>query len=234
MSPIAAPRCTVAAAVGCCCCGGTGEGCGAALCGAARGDCDRLEPPPGVAAGEAMLPLPLDSLGSSCGCCLGWMRRGAPVVRVVGLADTTWTTLGREGGACWGAAGRGATVAVALVVGVAEEAEGSDWLRAGVVVGPPTEEVEDEEEEDQAEEEVAVEEAGAGRGDAECGRPVAAGEERVECGVAPGSPLLAAEQGGGTVELTSSWWGEGAAETRSELAEARAATGLSAAALEQP
>lgn len=83
LSPIAAPRCTVA--VGCC--GGTGEGCGVALCGAARGDWERLEPPPG-AAGEAMLPLPLDSLGRSCGC-LGWMSRGAQEVRVVGLADTT-------------------------------------------------------------------------------------------------------------------------------------------------
>lgn len=91
-------------------------------------------------------------------------------------------------------------MAVAFVVGVAE-AEGSDWLRAGVVVGtPPAEEVEEDEEEVQEEDE----DAGAGRGDAECGRLVTAGEERVECGVAPGSPLLAAEQGGGTVELTSS------------------------------
>lgn len=116
-------------------------------------------------------------------------------------------------------------MAVALVVGVAEEADGSDWLRAGL--GPAAEEEDQEAEE-------AEEEAGAGRGDAECGRLVA-GEERVECGVAPGSPLLAAEQGGGTVELTSSWWGEGAAETTSGallVAARAAATGLSAP--EQP
>lgn len=115
-------------------------------------------------------------------------------------------------------------MAVALVVGVAEEADGSDWLRAGL--GPAVEEEEEEEDQEAEEDEAAV---GAGRGDAECGRLVA-GEERVECGVAPGSPLLAAEQGGGTVELTSSWWGEGAAETTSGAR--AAATGLSAP--EQP
>lgn len=214
LSPIAAPRCTVVAGCG----AGTGAGCGVALCCAARGDWDRVV---AVAAGVVMLALPLDSLGRICGC-FGWMRRGAPAVRGLGLPDTC-PALGLDKGACCGATGKGATVAVALVVaGVDADDEDSDWLR-DTAMGPGEDH------------ETGV--GATGSGDAECDR-LLAGEERVECGEAPGRPLLAAAVGaaggggaGGTVELTSSW-GE-AAETSetatvlvAETARA-AATGLS-------
>lgn len=143
-------------------------------------------------------------------------------MRGLGLPDTC-PALGLDGGACCGATGKGATVAVALVVaGVDADDEDSDWLR-DTAMGPGEDH------------ETGV--GAAGSGDAECDR-LLAGEERVECGEAPGRPLLAAAVGaaggggaGGTVELTSSW-GE-AAETSetatvlvAETARA-AATGLS-------
>lgn len=211
LSPIAAPRCTVVAGCG----AGTGAGRGVALCWAARGDWDRVV---AAAEGVVMFALPLDSLGRICGC-FGWMSRGAPEVRGLGLAETTCATPGLDAGACCGATGRGATVAVALVVaGVDADDEGRLWLREGTALGP----VVDHETETGT---------GAGSGDAECGR-LLAGEERVECGEAPGRPLLAPVAGGGaaggTVEELTSSCGEEEAET-SELvvAETARATGLS-------
>ncbi|KAL3196528.1 hypothetical protein MRX96_045176 [Rhipicephalus microplus] len=90
LSPIAAPRCTVVAGCG----AGTGAGRGVALCWAARGDWDR-----GVATAEGvvMFALPLDSLSRICGC-FGWMSRGAPEVRGLGLAKTTCATPGLDAG----------------------------------------------------------------------------------------------------------------------------------------
>lgn len=173
-----------------------------------------------------MLALPLDSLGRIWGC-FGWMSRGAPDERGVGLAETTCATVGLDAGACCGATGRGATVAVALVVaGVDADDEGRVWLREWTGLGPGEDH------------ETGV--GAAGSGEADGGR-LLNGEELVECGEAPGRPLLAPVAGGGaggTVELTSSC-GEEAAET-SELAGAvlvaetarAAATGLSV--LEQP
>ncbi|KAL3228787.1 hypothetical protein MRX96_023689 [Rhipicephalus microplus] len=67
----------------------------------------------------------------------GWMSRGAPEVRGLGLAETTCATPGLDAGACYGATGRGATVAVALVVaGVDADDEGRLWLREGTALGP--------------------------------------------------------------------------------------------------
>ncbi|KAL3242960.1 hypothetical protein MRX96_047651 [Rhipicephalus microplus] len=151
LSPIAAPCSTVVAG----CSAGTGAGRGVALCWAARGDWDRVV---AAAEGVVMFALPLDSLGRICGC-LGWMSRGAPEVRGLGLAETTCATPGLDAGACCGATGRGATVAVALVVaGVDADDEGRLWLREGTTLGP----VVDHETE-----------TGAGSGDAECGRLLA-------------------------------------------------------------
>ncbi|KAL3220378.1 hypothetical protein MRX96_050410, partial [Rhipicephalus microplus] len=199
LSPIAAPRCTVVASCG----AGTGAGRGVALCWAARGDWDRVV---AAAEGVVMFALPLDSLGRICGC-FGWMSRGAPEVRGLGLAETTCATPGLDAGACCGATGRGATVAVALVVaGVDADDEGRLWLREDTALGP----VIDHETETGT---------GAGSGDAEGGR-LLAGEVRVECGEAPGRPLLAPVAGGGaaggTVEELTSSCGEEEAET-SEL-----------------
>ncbi|KAL3205089.1 hypothetical protein MRX96_040917 [Rhipicephalus microplus] len=112
------------------------------------------------------------------------MSRGAPEVRGLGLAETSCATPGLDAGACCGATGRGATVAVALVVaGVDADDEGRLWLREDTALGP----VIDHETET---------ETGAGSGDAEGGR-LLAGEVRVECGEAPGRPLLAPVAGGG-------------------------------------
>ncbi|KAL3204280.1 hypothetical protein MRX96_011754 [Rhipicephalus microplus] len=130
-----------------------------------------------------MFALSLDSLGRICGC-FGWMSRGAPEVRGLGLTETTCATPGLEAGACCGAPGRGATVAVALVVaGVDADDEGRLWLREDTALGP----VIDHETETGT---------GAGSGDTEGGR-LLAGEVRVECGEAPGRPLLAPVAGGG-------------------------------------
>ncbi|KAL3202903.1 hypothetical protein MRX96_042299 [Rhipicephalus microplus] len=162
LSPIAAPRCTVVAGCG----AGTGAGRGVALCWAARGDWDRVV---AAAEGVVMFALPLDSLGRICGC-FGWMSRGAPEVRGLGLAETTCATPGLDVGACCGATGRGATVAVAVVVaGVDAEDEGWLWLREGTALGP----VVDHETETGT---------GAGSGDAEGGR-LLAGEGTTECSV---------------------------------------------------
>ncbi|KAL3185424.1 hypothetical protein MRX96_005448 [Rhipicephalus microplus] len=192
LSPIAAPRCTVVAGCG----AGTGAGRGVALCWAARGDWDRVV---AAAEGVVMFALPLDSLGRICGC-FGWMSRGAPEVRGLGLAETTSATPGLDAGACCGATGRGATVAVALVVaGVDADDESRLWVREDTALGP----VIDHETETGT---------GARSGDAEGGR-LLAGEVRVECGEAPGRPLLAPVAGGGaaggTVEELTSSCGEG-------------------------
>ncbi|KAL3240819.1 hypothetical protein MRX96_047909 [Rhipicephalus microplus] len=88
LSPIAAPRCTVVAGCG----AGTGAGRGVALCWAARGDWDRVV---AAAEGVVMFALPLESLGRICGC-FGWMSRGAPEVRGLGLAETTCATPGLD------------------------------------------------------------------------------------------------------------------------------------------
>lgn len=140
-------------------------------------------------------------------------------MRGLGLAETTCAMPGLDAGACCGATGRGATVAVALVVaGVDTDDEGRPWLREGTGLG------EDHETETGT---------GAGSGDAECGR-LLAGEERVECGEAPGRPLLAPVAGGGaaggTVEELTSSCGEEEAETSEPVAvvaETARATGLS-------